>query len=106
MYLGWHAQGDPIALFEEAKLAKQKKGRELDWNFIFTNVEASAKKGYAIALYELGVFYFKGTPVLPYDHERSLAVLRMASEQARGRLFLLRVHIVCVCLCLYERRDK
>ena len=70
-------------MHEEAKLSQHMKGRVLDWDAVFNSVEAAALRGYAAATYDLGMFYFKGTPLLPHDHERALAVLRLASQQVR-----------------------
>ena len=59
------------------------RSTEIDWDVVFTNLTESAKRGYAVAMYDLGKLYYTGTPLLPQDHARAVAVLKMASYQVK-----------------------
>lgn len=74
-------QKDPLADYELGRLSLLARGRDVDYRYIVSCFEDAAAGGYAVAQYELGMLYYKGTNVHPRDLPRALALFHLANDQ-------------------------
>jgi hypothetical protein len=57
----------------------------VDYRYIVSCWEEAAAGGYAVAQYDLGMLYYRGTNVHPMDLPRALALFQLADDQVWTR---------------------